>query len=212
MSEATERDKALYQQIKDARGLYRGLAIVYLLILVACVIMAIACVITRKLHGILPLVGFASGAWFSASLAHIRYKDYASALEEIGPDPAGLDTCETYSETTAYAIETARMTKKELLQQWIAYSILTLTLLGMGALLLTFYAIWDLEKSICSSVSESAWSPAAWSWRPSRRRPSTAGSSFVASRSMRLPCEFWLADCRLCLIGHESIRCARFAS
>ena len=129
MSEATERDKALYQQIKDARGLYRGLAIVYLLILVACVIMAIACVITRKLHGILPLVGFASGAWFSASLAHIRYKDYASALEEIGPDPAGLDTCETYSETTAYAIETARMTKKELLQQWIAYSILTLTLL-----------------------------------------------------------------------------------
>lgn len=146
MSDATERDKALYQQIKDARGLYRGLAIVYLLILVACVIMAIACVITRKLHGILPLVGFASGAWFSASLAHIRCKDYASALEEIGPDPAGLDTCETYSETTAYAIETARMTKKELLQQWIAYSILTLTLLGMGALLLTFCAIWDLEK------------------------------------------------------------------
>ena len=142
MSEAsakTLRDEVLYQQIKDARGLYRGLTVVYALVALAAVVMGIICPFVGKTEGLLGLVGFMVGAGGAAYLSWCQYKDYADALEEIGPDPAGVDTCRTYSRQTAETIALARMSAKELRQQWIGYGLIALTLLAFGGLLLAFY-------------------------------------------------------------------------
>ena len=140
------RDVVLYQQVKDATGLYRGLAIVYALATLAAIVMGIACPIVGKPEGILALLGFAVGLGSSAYFSWLQYKDYVSALEEIGPDPTGVDTCRTYSKKTAMTIAGARLSEKELFQQWIAYGILTVTLLGFGALCLGFYIFEDFTK------------------------------------------------------------------
>ena len=132
------RDEVLYQQIKDARGLYLGLAIVYGLATLAAIVMAIICPFVGKAMAIIELAGFAIGLGTSAYLSWGQYKDYVNALDEIGPDPTGVDTCKTYSLKTARTIANARLSEKDLFQQWIAYGILTLTLLGFGALSLAF--------------------------------------------------------------------------
>ena len=130
------RDEVLYQQIKDARSLYRGLAVVYALATLAAIVMGVVCPFVGKAYALIELAGFALGLGGSAYLSWTQYKDYANALEEIGPDPTGVDTCKTYSIRTARAIASARLSEKDLFQQWIAYSILALSMLGLGALLL----------------------------------------------------------------------------
>lgn len=130
------RDEVLYQQLKDARGLYRGLVVVYGLATLAAIVMAIICPFVGKASAIIELAGFVLGLGTSTYLSWGQYKDYESALDEIGPDPTGVDTCKTYSPQTARTIAYARLSEKDLFQQWIAYSLLTLTLLGFGALLL----------------------------------------------------------------------------
>ena len=133
------RDEVLYQQIKDAKGLYRGLAITYALAALAAAIMAIICPFVGKAGGLIELLGFTLGVGTSAWLSWDEHKDYDNALKEIGPDPTGVDTCKTYSLETARAISAARLSEKDLFQQWIAYSILALTLLGFGVFLLALY-------------------------------------------------------------------------
>ena len=142
------RDEVLFQQIKDARGLYRGLAVVYGLATLAAIIMAIVCPFVGKAKGLLVLIGFALGLGASCHLSWSQYKDYAAAIEEIGPDPTGVDTCRTYSQATARAIASARLSEKQLRQQWIAYGILALVLLGFGVFLLALYFLDDFTSEI----------------------------------------------------------------
>lgn len=142
------RDEVLYQQIEDARGLYHGLAIVYALATLAAIIMGIICPFVGKAGAIIQLAGFAIGLGTSCYLSWSQYKDYANALEEIGPDPTGVDTCRTYSKETAEAIALARLSEKDLFQQWIAYGILTITLLGFGIFLLALYFLDDFTSEM----------------------------------------------------------------
>jgi len=130
------RDEVLYQQIKDARSLYRGLAVVYALATLAAIVMGVICPFVGKAKALIQLAGFALGLGASAYLSWDQYKDYDSALEEIGPDPTGVDTYQMYSMRTARAIASARLSDKDLFQQWIAYSIIALSMLGLGVLLL----------------------------------------------------------------------------
>ncbi|MBO4364985.1 MAG: hypothetical protein J5804_01675 [Eggerthellaceae bacterium] len=142
------RDEVLYQQIKGARGLYRGLAVTYALATLAAIVMGVICPFVGKTEGILELAGFAIGLGTSCYLSWGQYKDYASAIEEIGPDPTGVDTCKTYSLATARAIAMARLTAKELFQQWIAYSILALVMIGFGVFLLALYFMDDFTSEL----------------------------------------------------------------
>ena len=140
------RDEVLFQQIKDARGLYRGLAVVYGLAAAAAVIMGIACLFTGKAWAIIQLAGFAIGLGASAGLSWKQFMNYEKALGEIGADPSGLGTCKTYSRETALAIASARLSEKDLFQQWIAYGVLTATLLGFGIFLLALSILDDFSS------------------------------------------------------------------
>lgn len=142
------RDEVLYQQIEDARGLYRGLAIVYALATLAAIVMAVVCLFIGKALAIIQLAGFAIGLGTSAYLSWGQYKDYVDALDEIGPDPTGVDTCRTYSPKTARTIAGARLSEKDLLQQWIAYGIIALSMLGFGILLLAFFFFDDYSSEM----------------------------------------------------------------
>ena len=142
------RDEVLYQQIKDARGLYRGLTITYALATLAAIVMGVICPFVGKAGALIELVGFAIGLGISCRLSWEQYREYAAALEEIGPDPTGVDTCQTYSISTANAIATARLSEKDLRQQWIAYGILALVLLGFGVFLLALYFLDDFTSEL----------------------------------------------------------------
>ena len=133
------RDEVLYQQIKDSRALFRGLAVVYAIATLAAIIMGIICLFTGRLIPFIQLVMFVLGLGTSTYLSWDQYKDYDFALKEIGPDPTGVDTCKTYSMRTAGVISVSRLSKKELLQQWIAYGILTFTLFFFGIPLLLLF-------------------------------------------------------------------------
>ena len=128
-----QRDELLFTLVKGDRSLHLGLAIVYGACAVTAAVFAVAIIMQRK--GVTPLIydvgmmlGFAAMAvaWWNS------YKEDAAALREIGDDPTGIDTCRTYSRTTAGVIAGSRKTKKELRQLWIAYGVLTVTLLGFG--------------------------------------------------------------------------------
>ncbi|MBR0405823.1 MAG: hypothetical protein IJI68_11610 [Eggerthellaceae bacterium] len=147
------RDEVLYQQIEDARGLYHGLAIVYALAALAAIIMGVICPFVGKGWAILQLAGFAIGLGLSAGMSWSEYKDYVSALEEIGPDPTGVDTCKTYSRKTALTIAGARLSEKQLFQQWIAYGIITVMMLGFGIFLLALYFFDDFTSEMVLIIS-----------------------------------------------------------
>lgn len=128
-----ERDELLFSLVKGDRTLHLGLAIVYGACAVTAIVFAFAIVAMNKgigalLYDIGMIVGFGGMAyvWFQ------RYKADKAALEEIGDDPSGIDSCRTYSAATADVISESRKTKKELRQQWIAYGILSIVLLGFG--------------------------------------------------------------------------------
>ena len=110
--------------------------------------MGIACLFVGKALAIIQLAGFAIGLGMSAYFSWSQYKDYVDALEEIGPDPAGVDTCKTYSQRTAKTIAGARLSKKDLRQQWIAYSILALVMLGFGIFLLALFFLDDFSQEM----------------------------------------------------------------
>lgn len=145
---ASARDEVLYQQLKDARGLYRGLTIVYALAALAAVVMGVVCLFVGKAGAIIELAGFAIGLGTSAYFSWGECKDYVDALEEIGPDPAGVDTCKTYSQSTARTIAGARLSEKDLRQQWIAYGIIALTMLGFGIFLLALFFLDDYSEAM----------------------------------------------------------------
>lgn len=144
----TTRDEVLYQQLKDARGLYRGLAITYALATLAAIVMGVICPFVGKAEGIIDLAGFAIGLGTACYLSRGQYRDYAAAIEEIGPDPTGVDTCKTYSLATANAIAMARLSEKDLRQQWIAYGILALVMIGFGVFLLALYFTHDYTSEL----------------------------------------------------------------
>ena len=134
--EQKARDELLYDLIKGERNLALGLAIVYGACVVAAAVFLVFIVLMHKGLGAFVYdiglgVGFMpmSAYWFS------RYKDVCTALEEIGPDYTGVDTCRTYSAKTADVISGSRKTESELRQLWIAYGILGLVMLGMGVLM-----------------------------------------------------------------------------
>ena len=147
------RDEVLYQQIKDARGLYRGLTITYALATLAAIVMGVICPFVGKAGALIELVGFALGLGISCRLSWEQYREYAAALEEIGPDPTGVDTCQTYSISTANAIATARLSEKDLRQQWIAYGILALVMIGLGVFLLALYFTDDYTSDLVLLIS-----------------------------------------------------------
>ena len=150
------RDEVLYQQIKDARSLYRGLTVTYALAAAAAIVMGVICPFVGKAQGLIMLALFAIGLGTSARISWSQYKDYENALEEIGPDPTGVDTCKTYSRSTAYAIAHARLSEKDLFQQWIAYGILAITMLGFGLFLLVLFLTDEYSQELVLLISGGA--------------------------------------------------------
>lgn len=128
-----ERDELLFSLVKGDRTLHLGLAIVYGACAATAVVFAFAIVAMNKgIDALLYDIGMIAGFGGMAYVWFRRYKDDVAALEEIGDDPSGIDSCRTYSATTADVISESRKTKKELRQQWIAYGILSIVLLGFG--------------------------------------------------------------------------------
>lgn len=131
----TLRDEILYKQLKDNRSMYRGVMVVFALVAVAAVIMGIVTLLFMDAgRALFVLLAFAAGAGVSAYNSFMQYKSYASALEEIGPNPAGVDTCKTYSASTAKVIASSRLSQKELFQQFFAYTLVGVMLIGFGIL------------------------------------------------------------------------------
>ena len=133
-------DELLYRMLKENASLYRGLAFVWGALVVACIIMGIAAIALGKGFGpVLYLTGAGVGFAITALSSWSQHKDFKAAVEEVGDDPTGLDTCRTYSAKTATAIARTRKDSKTLRQLWIAYGLLALTLLGFGCFF--FYAL-----------------------------------------------------------------------
>ena len=135
----SKRDELLFSLLKGDRRLHLGLTIVYGACAITAAVFLVLIVAWHK--GLLALaydvsmgLGFAGAAvaWWN------RYKNDVAALREIGDDPTGIDTCRTYSRTTAGVIAASRKTTGELRQLWIAYGILGIVMLAMGALMFAF--------------------------------------------------------------------------
>ena len=130
------RDEFLYLSLKDNASMYRGLSIVYALAAIAAFIMAV-CAIILKRDVFAALAVLAMGAGFVVACLSSRdtCKSYIDALEEIGDDPTGVNTCRTYSVKTAQLIASARLSAKELFGAIFAYGIIALSLLAGGIIL-----------------------------------------------------------------------------
>ena len=129
------RDEFLYRQLKDGRSLYLGLTVVYGLAAAAAIVMAFFAYGKSGLTGAVILLAMGVGLGLSAHGSWSQHAGYASALDEVGADPAGIDTCRTYSASTALLIGMSRMPAKGFLQQWVSYGIIALMLLGFGIFL-----------------------------------------------------------------------------
>lgn len=133
---AMTRDEFLYRQLKEDRSLYRGLAFVYGAAALAALVMAY---FAYGKSGFAPVVVFASaaiGLGLSAYGSWGEQKRFAAALDEIGDDPRGADTCRTYSEATARIIARTRKPAKTHRQLFIAYGIVFLMLVAGGVFLI----------------------------------------------------------------------------
>ena len=134
-----KRDELLYSLLKGDRRLHLGLTIVYGACAITAAVFLVLIVAWQK--GLMALaydvsmgLGFAGAAvsWWNS------YRDDVVALQEIGDDPTGVDTCRTYSKTTAGVVSASRKTSGELRQLWIAYGILGIVMLAMGVLMFAF--------------------------------------------------------------------------
>ena len=134
-----KRDELLFSLLKGDRRLHLGLTIVYGACAITAVVFLVLIVAWRK-----GPMAFAYDASMGLSFAGAAvawwnsYKNDVAALREIGDDPTGVDTCRTYSRTTAGVIAASRKTTSELRQLWIAYGILGIVMLAMGALMFAF--------------------------------------------------------------------------
>ena len=144
------RDEFLYKQLKGNRSVYRGIAIAYAAAAIAAFIMAIALLLMHRFGGLLALAVMGLGMAGSAATSWSQHKVYADALEEIGPDPTGVDTCCTYSRRTANAIAQSRTTTKILAQQWISYGIIAITMIGLGVFLVVI--LLDMEEDLALTL------------------------------------------------------------
>ncbi len=135
----TKRDELLYSLLKGDCRLHLGLVITYGACAITAIVFLVLIVAWHK--GLVALaydvsmgLAFAGAAvsWWKS------YKDDVAALREIGDDPTGVDTCRTYSRTTAGVIAASRKTTGELMQLWIAYGILGLVMLAMGVFMFAF--------------------------------------------------------------------------
>lgn len=133
---AMTRDEFLYRQLKENRSLYLGLAIVYALAAVAAIVLAFFAFRKDGLGGALVFICAGLGLLASGYGSLSQCRSYAAALDEIGPDPTGVDTCQTYSLTTAKLIAGTRMSAKQFLQQFIAYGVVCLMLFAGGIFLI----------------------------------------------------------------------------
>ena len=131
------RDELLYSQVKGTRSLYLGLTITYGACVALTVAFAVGILVLEKGFGALIMdLGMMAGSAASAMHWWRCYKEVAAALGEIGDDPTGIDTCRTYSQSTAQVIAGSRKTANELMQQWIAYGIIAISMLLCAALFL----------------------------------------------------------------------------
>lgn len=129
------RDELLHSQVKGTRSLYLGLTIAYGACVALTVAFAVGILVQDKGLAVLVMdLGMMAGSVASAMHWWRCYKEAAAALEEIGDDPTGIDTCRTYSLSTAQIIAGSRKTANELMQQWIAYGIIAISMLLCAAL------------------------------------------------------------------------------
>ena len=142
-----KRDELLYSSVKGDCRLHLGLTIVYGACAITAVVFLVLIVAWHK--GLMAFaycvsmgISFAGAAvlWWNS------YRDDVVALREIGDDPTGVDTCRTYSKTTAGVISASRKTTGEYVQLWIAYGILGLVMLAMGVLMFAFVLLDDFSS------------------------------------------------------------------
>lgn len=130
------RDEFLYEQVKGDCLMHRVLAVVYGACTVAALVLGVLGITQMGLEALLGGITLAASTFGPAYLSWGEYKERASALEEIGDDPTGIDAYKYYSATTAGVIAESRLSKKEYFQQWVGYGIIALSLLILGGLLL----------------------------------------------------------------------------
>lgn len=136
------RDEFLCSQIKSNCTLYKVLAVVYGVLTIAAVAMIVASVFIAESRGVAALVIIAISLAASTIIMNNQSAAFAKALEEIGPDPTGIDERE-FSLETRELIERSRLNSKSLSQLCIAYGILAATLFVFGAGLLALMIVGD---------------------------------------------------------------------
>ena len=131
MGDEMTKEEFTLKRLKEDSTLYRWLFPIYVAIIVAFIAMSIAGFVMGKqpisLGGGLIMLSIALAA---PSIMQHRF-DAASAVEEYEAFLADPDRDETtLSETTLRAIRTTPLSSKELLQQWVAYGIIGVLLIG----------------------------------------------------------------------------------
>lgn len=140
------RDEFLYRQLKENRSLYRGMAIAYTLAALAALALTPFAFSEEGLGGALVAIGMAAALALSGYGSWGQHRSYAEAIDEIGDDPTGVDTCRTYSLDTARLIAQTRMSSKQFLQQFFGYGAIDLMLFA-GGILLVVLGLTDFEGS-----------------------------------------------------------------
>lgn len=147
------REEFELRRLKEDRALYRWLVPIYVMILLAFVAMSIAAFFMGKapisLGGALIILSLALRV--PAILQHKT--DTVDAVAEYEAYLANPERDESMlSESTLYALRTTPHSAKELKQQWLAYGILSMVLIGSFVFLLT--VVWDEPAllAVCSSL------------------------------------------------------------
>lgn len=147
------REEFELRRLKEDRALYHWLVPIYVAILVAFVVMSIAGFFMGKapisLGGGLIILSLALRV--PSILQH--KDDTVDAVAEYEAYLANPERDESMlSETTLYALRTTPHSAKELKQQWLAYGILSVVLIGSFVFLLT--VVWEepVLLAVCSSL------------------------------------------------------------
>ena len=152
--EPTPQDLLLFELVKSDCKLHLGLSITYGVCVVITVVFLVGIVMMHKgLDAFLYDIGMGAGFASMAAFWWSNYKADVAALKEIGDNPAGLDTCRTYSKETAGVISSSRKTKKELNQLWVAYGILAIVMLGFGVFLIALFVTDDFTSESVLVIS-----------------------------------------------------------
>lgn len=131
------RDEFILDQLESETRLYKALFVVLVIATAGAVATGVAAVVVGKPEGLLVFLSGAAGFAVNAFAMLSQSKSYATAREELGDNPVGLNKWhDDYSKDTMRVLAAIQRPTKTYLQQGIAYGVCGIMMLVGGVFLI----------------------------------------------------------------------------